>query len=612
MDPGPDGKALQFKGNHRARWSWRGTRILLLLAPLLIIVPHFLTNGLTNAGNLGLVRAVRAIDAGQVDNHAAKLLEWAADRFEQALALNPNHVAARWSLGRAGLNLAELGKTTSRDAVVIATTLEPLAAGDARNPLIYQDALMSLGYAGLDEEVIALYEQHPPPERTQTISDTVASAYLHRNAAGDLRRAQALRPGDLYANLLLWRGAQESGDAQAAVNLTNRLSYFPLEAVHPTIDRLLYFAGLAISDLVDEKLWDQAKVMYVVSFLVEQHFRSTAVKQLLMAMVKRYPGEAEWLYNLAELLHRQGDLEQAAKIYREMLAMSAGNAQAYLRLGMVAEEICRSKMTDCAELALAAAWYEQYVRAKPDDLLGLSRMAEVCAAMEDGGVRDESCREASNRVAGLSVGESKTLTPAVALKKALAARNDDQSTVAELLNVESRSVRLGKNILHNGGFENWSRQRPDGWKWADMATGDPWSRGTVAGSADRLAAMEGSTSLRADALWFKSEEEKPPGRGGWWPEKKLELNLDAHSDYVLSFSYRTEGLSDGAVKVWLSPGHSTNLPSTNGEWHHKALLLRDRTSDGTVQPLFMVFFSGRFWVDEVEIKSVDTGNVPSD
>ena len=51
-----------------------------------------------------------------------------------------------------------------------------------------------------------------------------------------------------------------------------------------------------------------------------------------------------------------------------------------------------------AHLQQAAYNYARYQTLAPDDLLGLKRLAEACTALEEAGVDDESCREATERV----------------------------------------------------------------------------------------------------------------------------------------------------------------------------------------------------------------------
>jgi len=53
---------------------------------------------------------------------------------------------------------------------------------------------------------------------------------------------------------------------------------------------------------------------------------------------------------------------------------------------------------ELANLQQAAYYYNRYHKLAPDDLLGLKRLTEICTALEQAGVEDPSCQEATERV----------------------------------------------------------------------------------------------------------------------------------------------------------------------------------------------------------------------
>jgi len=180
------------------------------------------------------------------------------------------------------------------------------------------------------EELYRLLAQTPT-------GDAIAVAYLKAGDPKALEKARKVRAGDLYVNYHLWKKAQRSGDLSSAAAYSETLTYFPLEAIHPSDERLLDYAAEVIPALLDEGLWDRDKILNVVSFLVWQHNGAASVKRLLEQMVERYPAEPDWAFYLAELHHRRGELDQAEAIYRQVLALDPNYAQAYLRIGMLYE-----------------------------------------------------------------------------------------------------------------------------------------------------------------------------------------------------------------------------------------------------------------------------------
>ena len=268
----------------------------------------------------------------------------AVQRLGRAVALNRDNLAARWQLGRAAI--------AAGDARTAYDALEPLVGSVDRNPMVYHDVLTAVSYGGRSEEVISLYDSTPPPRCTQTISDVVALAYLDLVTGGQgsdgtedqrevkqwLELANALRPGDLYANYHLWRQAQTDGDLGSAAVYSRTLVYFPLHAVHPTDLRLLDYATDVMPALVADGMWGREKTLNVVSYLVWQHSEATGVERLLERLTEHYPGEPDWTFYLAELHHRRDDLGRAETVYRQVLAQDPNYAQAYLRIGMIYEE----------------------------------------------------------------------------------------------------------------------------------------------------------------------------------------------------------------------------------------------------------------------------------
>jgi cytochrome c-type biogenesis protein CcmH/NrfG len=314
----------------------------------------------------------------------------------RAVALDGDNLSVQWALGRAALAVGDV--ETAADA------LRPLMGTAGDNPLLYYDVLTALSYAGRHEDVITLYESSSPMQHTQAVNDAVALAYLERvrEAGGEggeeaIERAAQLRPADLYVNYYLWRTAMEAGDVEAGSVYSETLVYFPWEAIHPVDERLLSGVADAVPDLLAEGLWDRDKTLNVISFLMWQHSEATGVERLLERLIERYPTEPDWLFYLAELYYHRGDLERAEVVYRQVVTTDPEYVQAYLRLGMVSESRASGSAND-QWLQEAIKWYRQVHEMASDDLLGLKRLAEACAAMEGAGVEDENCHQAAERV----------------------------------------------------------------------------------------------------------------------------------------------------------------------------------------------------------------------
>jgi tetratricopeptide (TPR) repeat protein len=434
------------------------------------------------------------------------------------------------------------------------------------------------------------------PIATRLMNDTIASRYLGlagaRMKADDimgaellLRQALELRPGDLYARYYLRRMALAKGNDAEAQAQRQALAYFPMEAIHPSNERLLNYASEVIPALLEEGLWDRGKALNVISYLVWQHHGTAGVERLLERLMERYPTQPDWAFCLAELYHRRGDLDRAEAIYRQAFMVDPEYAQAYLRLGMVTEAKSQIPNPESEEqLAAAARWYEQYHMMAPDDLLGLKRLAEACTALEEAGVGDRGCQEA-------------------ALGEALEARADDQRFVAELLGVPVEDVELGPNLVGNGSFGEGKGGQLESWNfWTYLG---PDGKGLYFAGIDSLAA--GGNAARIVGLRGGPMDDGTTTYGEY---RGAELVLPPGDWYLISVRYRSQNLdgngllfvgenSKGGVRLT----HSY-LEDSSGEWRRVSTLVPGRGWEMTVIPVVRNWGLGSVWFDDVEVRPI--------
>jgi tetratricopeptide (TPR) repeat protein len=292
---------------------------------------------------------------------------------------------------------------------------------------------------GLDEEAGRWYQRalRLVPESEEFLKllgstgqgDELALRYLSQGGPEAIEKVKWLRPGDLNVNYQLWQAARETGDLAMAKAYRETLRHFPLEAIHPRDERLLDYATEVIPALLDKGIWDRNQGLRVVSTLVWRYSEMEGTLRLLEQLSDRYPTEAEWFFYLGELHQRRGDLDRAERDYQQSLLVDPAYAQAYLRLGMVAEARCESWSRDCSGLTNAHNHYRQYNKLAPEDFLGLKRLAEVSASL---GISDTAV-----------------------LRESFAGQSGGRATVAKLLNLSVEDVELGPNLVDNGDFESW-------------------------------------------------------------------------------------------------------------------------------------------------------------
>jgi len=558
------------------QWYWG---LIFIICAGLLSGPALAANALVNVGALSLRNSLMAqgdfipeiyprYDVLPDNASQSRIVE----RLRRAVDLDSGSYTARWALGRAALAVG--------DAETAAAVLAPLA-DQHQNPFLYGDVLIALGRAGQYERVTELYESAPPPQPMQTISDTVALAYLERGDRDALERAIALRPADLYANYFLWTWTREAEDVEATATYSDTLVYFPLEAIDPTDERLLDYAAKVIPDLLEEGLWDRDKTLNVVSFLVWQHNGASGVERLLGQLIARYPTEPDWPFYLAELYHRRGDLRQAETAYRQVLAVDPTYAQAYLRLGLVAEAGREGE-----SLSEAARWYAQYHSLAPDDLLGLKRLVEVCTTLGEAGVEGQSCRQAAE------------------LREELNACTDDRCIVAEMLGVPVEDVELGPNLVEDGGFEEWEGTNPVGWRFGTYL-GRSGNEGLYVAGKDTL--VPGEEMARIIVLWGEATSDGATTYAEYVGDTLVVTN----TKYFVSLHYAFRPLEgtglvflgeytrlDGSVFVYAS------LPNSYGKWTILRLLFDGPPAPTAVMPLVRNWGGGQLWVRAIEIRPV--------
>lgn len=287
-------------------------------------------------------------------------------------------------------------------------------------------------------------------------------------------------------------------------------------------------------------------------------------------------------------------------------------------------ELANLQTPKLANLHQAADNYARYHALAPDDLLGLKRLTGVCAALEQAGVEDESCREAASQGSGpkSNVGRGTSslkpeTSPAAILGEVLETRTDDRHIVAELLGVSMESVELGPNLVEDGGFEEWMGGRPSRWMWWTMFNRNPYNAAAFAAGGDGLLPFEGRAVARVDGFWVQQREDKSPARAGFWQWDELEQNLrpitlTTRGPYVFSFHYRTTRVPEGGARVWVSDDPDVlwagyhGLPATDGAWHHFVAVGWNRAgTERAIYPLFSSFAPGSVAYDNVQLRPVE-------
>jgi len=329
--------------------SLRWYRILVVLALVLALSawlgPYTLSSYHLEAGGRALDEALVPVSPDWLAPEQivdAERLEAGAAHLHQALRWDPRNVQAMRLLARVYV-------TQGQSEAALETLQQAL---DVRpdNPLLYLELGDVYDSLGQTEAAIEAYEAGgvgsrgvPLAVNYLKLADAQAQAGGGDVAIGLWRKAETVNPDNLYALYRLAQIHREMGDEECAAEYEERLRYFDLNAVAIAPDaRMAGYQGWAMAGLVKDGVWERDKLLNVVSYQVWQFAEGAPgvmAERVLGSLLEQWPQDADILFYLAELYHRRGDWEQAEAVYRQVLEVEPEYAPAYLRLGMLYEEL---------------------------------------------------------------------------------------------------------------------------------------------------------------------------------------------------------------------------------------------------------------------------------
>jgi hypothetical protein len=222
--------------------------------------------------------------------------------------------------------------------------------------------------------------------------------------------------------------------------------------------------------------------------------------------------------------------------------------------------------------------------------------------------------EFASRVRSASVWRADTLGSAEAKSKEVVSLIDNHC-VASMLSVPVENVKMGPELVFNGGFEQYDAitDNPTGWRPLFSTTGGicnskPCNTAAFVSGLDSLHAFEGHRSLRIEGLSVEHAPERDLARAGF--QYASPVTVTVGSLYVISFVYRTQGTSGTGASLWFSypavfSDSEIYLPHTQSAWRRVVIVDRNRSGrDATVLPLLHSYSEGNVWFDDFSIRRV--------
>ncbi len=589
----------------RRRLAWLDVALVVMVAAALS-GPFALRIYYLEIGGRALdeAQAFAAMHPGAVN----PALDRAIRYLQRAVANGPQDGYAHRRLGQAWLllgNNEEAVKSLRR-----AVELRP------SHPLTH----IELGYAydglGQVDQALAEYEQGGyGPAVEAAIVNYLEVADWHVAAGGGNEalhilndRVLRLDPTNLpalYRAVKIYQGMSEQAAKEFAEPMRERLQHFQLAGVTvPSEPRLAEYLARTMASLVNEGIWQQDTLLNVVSYQVWQFAKgpsAQATERLLQALLRKWPEDPDLLFYLAELYHRQGELERAKAAYRQVLMADPDYASAYLHLGMIAEGGSGERLTE------SAGRYGAYYERMPGDVLGLEKLTQVCTMLEEKNITDPSCDQAAQRaLASASRAEGNlALSPAAALQQALESRIDDRRIVAEMLGASADGVELGPNLVENSGFEALEGTGIARWRLG-LYLGQGEAQALYYAGEDTL--VPGRQAARVTALWGE------PMTNGTTPYAEYVGQGFTVGDakYLVSVCYRSQGFAEGSIFVYLGELTASDrlvlvhaaLSDSGGQWRATHLIVDGPKEPTLVVPLVRNWGVGQLWVRSFVVRPI--------
>lgn len=488
-----------------------------------------------------LERGTDNLDAVSFDSmQDSQVLTPVINRLREAATQSPYPTSTEWSLGRMQMVIGDLHSAKN--------SLSHFQTHLIQNPLLYSDILMTYRGLGDHEAIVNFYESNPVPVALESISETIAGAYIDMGGPNAPASVLALRPNDLWAIYHRWLQTRQEGNAEGIRRYESALARFPIDAISPN-NSIRFDAALKIlPELFEEGVWDSHVLRSVVAYLIWKFPERQSVETLLKTLMMHYPDHEIWPLYLGELYQRNGQLDDAAAMFLYVHTMNPEST------------IVKSGI----ELAIAA-----------------------CAPSTT------PCKRLSE------IGTGKN-APAQFVNT-----DDDLKFVADSLGINSESMQLGDNLIKNGDFSAWQGDHPEGWRFETYAGSDLAGAVYATGEDNLLPHLP---SVRIAALRGGRLSDNTMTLGEYLGPEFIAND----SQYLVTITYRSNDFSDGTALLLLGDYRYENgeiilmeeLPSTQNTVTRLRFVTSTATPGTVNLPVIRNWGNGQLWIHSIEVRPI--------
>jgi tetratricopeptide (TPR) repeat protein len=462
------------------------------------------------------------------------------NRLRENTVRSPYPTSTEWSLGRMQMVVGDLQSAKNSLSLFQTRVIE--------NPLLYSDILMTNRELGDHEAIANFYESNPIPMPLESISETIAGAYISMGGPDAPASVLALRPNDIWATYHRWLQTRREGNAEEVRRYESALVHFPLNAISPN-NTVRFDAALKIfPELFEAGIWDLHVLRNVVAFLVWKFAERESVEALLKTLMIRYPNNETWPLYLGELYLRKGQLDDAAAMF--LYAHTMNPESTIVKSGI--------------ELAIAA-----------------------CAPPT------APCK----RLSEIGIGKNDA-APIINI-------DDDLEFVADSLGINSESLQLGDNLIKNGDFSVWQEDHLEGWRFETYMGGEFDGAVYATGEDDLLPHLP---SARIAALRGGRLSDNTMTLGEYLGPEFIAND----SQYLVTITYRANDFSDGTALLLLGDYRYENgkiilmeeLPPTQNTVTRLRFVTPTATPGTVNLPVIRNWGNGQLWIYSIEVRPI--------
>ncbi len=349
-----------------------------------------------------------------------------------------------------------------------------------------------------------------------------------------------------------------------------------------------------------------------------------------IAQLYKATGDLDAALNVLSDNHSQSQLSLPARSLLVELLVSVGETAKALTYYLNSEEDLRLQSPVAAKLAsITLQNNNQHRTQQIDSLLRQALEFEDIYAVKTGTVEFEQLMMALDQPESNPAKIWQRIQRTLAWKQRPISPDKEHNTedilgstlldnIAATLGIEMHAIRLGDNLVVNGGFEKATEdaQTPDGWEYRLSIQGNLYSfnhegtnRAAFVAGQDTAIRYSGESALRLDGLYVQHDAALDPAVASF---QHAPIFISTNTWYTINVYYCTEDIDNGWLQLWLLTDYGFTLPATDRVWNEVTIIAYSGPDGVMIQPTLSSNATGSVWFDNISVRklSIDSESSP--